>query len=104
MHKALLNGVARIGSARSDRLALAEDRTNHLKWLTVILLGVITQIAVAVVHLDKPRAQAAALTIFSFAVIVTLTLIAAQEQPFAGAVQISAAPIENFLDTAAPKP
>lgn len=101
VHSALLAGVARLGSARSDRLALAEDRTNGLKWLTVVLLGVITQISIGLVHLDKPRAQIASLTVFSSAVIVALTLIAAQEQPYGGVVQVSPFPIADFLDTTA---
>jgi len=103
VHTALLNGVARIGSARTDRLALSDDRTNKYKWLTVFVLGIITQVALGLVHLDKPRAQVTALTVFSFAVIVTLTLIATQEHPFAGAVQVSPAPLQNFLDSIAIK-
>jgi len=99
VHTALLNGVARTGSARTDRLALSDDRTNQYKWLTVILLGIITQVAIGLVHLDKPRAQIASLAVFSFAVIVTLTLLAAQEHPFAGVVQVPATAIQNFLDS-----
>jgi len=103
VHTALLNGVARIGSARTDRLALSDDRTSQFKWLTVFILGIITQIALGVVHLEKPRAQVTALTIFSFAAIVTLTLIATQEHPFAGAVQVSPAPLQNFLESISAK-
>jgi hypothetical protein len=96
---ALLNAVARLGSARSDRMALAEDKTNELKWLTVLILGIITQISIGLVHLDKPRAQAAALTVFSSAAIVALTLIAAQEEPYSGIVRVSPSQITDFLDT-----
>jgi hypothetical protein len=102
LHTALLASVARLGSARSDRLALSEDRTNGLKWLTVLLLGIITQISIGLVHLDKPRAQLASLAVFSGAVIVTLTLIAAQEQPYGGVVQVSPAPIADFLSATVP--
>ncbi len=98
INTALLAAVARLGSARSDRMALAEDKTNELKWLTVLLLGIITQISIGLVHLDKPRPQAAALTVFSSAVIVALTLIAAQEEPYSGIVRVSPAPISDFTD------
>jgi hypothetical protein len=101
VHSALLASVARLGSARSDRLALSEDRTNGLKWLTVLLLGTITQISIAIVHLEKPRAQAASLAVFSSAVIIALTLIAAQELPYSGPVQISPTQISDFLNTPA---
>jgi len=101
---ALLAGVARIGSARSDRLALAEDHTNELKWLTVLILGIITQVAIALVHIERSRAQAAALTVFTVALVAALSLVAEQEQPFAGAVQVSPAPIASVLALIAPKP
>ena len=98
VNSALLAAVARLGSARSDRMALAEDKTNQLKWLTVLILGIITQVSIGLVHLDKPRAQAASLTVFSTAVIVALTLIAAQEEPYSGIVSVSPSPISDFID------
>jgi hypothetical protein len=39
VHAALLNAPVRVGTARSDRLALASDRTNDVKWI-LVLLGV----------------------------------------------------------------
>jgi hypothetical protein len=103
VHNALLNTGIRLRDARADRLALASDRTNEVKWATVLILGVLTQIALAFVHLDKPRAQIAAIGLFSIAAIVALGLIALQEQPFDGAIFISSEPIEAVLKaTAAP--
>jgi uncharacterized membrane protein HdeD (DUF308 family) len=97
VHTALLDTVIRIREARSVRLALASDRTNDLKWATVLILGVITQIAIALVHLERPRAQLAALVVFSAAAIVALGLIALQEQPFDGAIRISPDPLLEAL-------
>ncbi len=94
VHTALLNSAVRVGTARSDRLALAVDTTNDLKWIVVIVLGIFTQIGIALVHLDRPRAFIAALVVFSSAAIVALGFIALQEYPFYGPLQISAAPIE----------
>jgi len=93
VHAALLNSALRIGTARNDRLALSADHTNDLKWLVVIALGLITQIAIALVHLDKPRAFVASLVVFSTAVVVALGIIAMQEYPFDGSFQVSPAPI-----------
>ena len=83
----------------TERLAIAGDQTNQIKWLTVFALGALTQIAIGLVHLERPRAQLAALALFSLAVVVVLGLIAMQEQPFAGAVQVSSAPLQEFLET-----
>lgn len=98
-HSALLNAVIRIRDARADRLALASDRTNDIKWLTVLILGVITQFAIALVHLERPRAHGAGVTVFSLGAIVALGLIALQEHPFSGAIRVSPAPLENALAT-----
>ena len=49
------------------------------------------------VHLDKPRAMLAALTVFATGAIVALGLIALQEHPFNGAFRVSPAPLERLL-------
>lgn len=101
VHNALLNTALRVRDARSDRLALASDRTNDLKWAVVLILGVITQVAIGLVHLERPRAQVAAIVVFSTAAVVALGLIALQEQPFYGAIRISPAPLQQVLATMA---
>jgi hypothetical protein len=97
VHTALMNSALRARDARADRLSLAWDRTNDLKWTIVLILGVITQIAIGLVHLERPRAQVAALVVFSTAAVITLGLIALQEQPFAGPIRTSPEPIEQVL-------
>lgn len=97
VHAALLNSAFRVGTARADRLSLSSDRTNDLKWISVLILGVITQVALALVHLERPRAMLAALAVFSTAAIVALGLIALQEHPFQGTFQVSPAPLQRLL-------
>jgi hypothetical protein len=92
-HAALLNATVRAGTARNVRLSLASDLTNDLKWLVVITLGLFTQIAIGLVHLDKPRAFITSLVVFAGAVVMTLGIIALQEYPFEGSFQVSPAPI-----------
>src|SRR6185312_9368363 len=101
-HNALLNTALRVRDARAERLSLASDHTNDVKWVTLLILGVLTQIALAFVHLEKPRAQLTAIAIFSIAAVVALGLVALQEQPFDGALRISSAPIQEVLKTTAP--
>lgn len=90
----LLTAAVRVGTARNDRIALSADHTNDLKWLVVIALGLITQVAIALVHLERPRAFFASLSVFSTAAVVTLGILALQEYPFDGTFQISPAPIK----------
>ena len=97
VHTALLSLVMQISALRSQRLALAADGSSTLKWGIVLLLGVVTQVALGLVHLDRPRPQLAAVALFSVASVVALGLIAMQEWPFSGVVQISAAPMHDAL-------
>jgi hypothetical protein len=97
VHAALLTAAVRVGTARSERLAIAADRTNDLKWEIVLILGVMTQVAVGLVHLAKRNPHIAALTVFSISAVATLGLIALQEHPFAGAVQVSSASYVQLL-------
>lgn len=99
VHGAVLNAVLRLGEARSTRISLASDRTNELKWISVLILGVLTQVSLALVHLEKPRAQLTAILLFSSAAIVALGLIALQEQPFDGAIRISPDTVAEVLKT-----
>lgn len=102
LHNNLLRSVINIRDARADRLSLASDRTNSLKWATVLLLAMFTQLAIALVHLEQPRPQAAALFVFSLAVVITLGLIAMQEHPFQGALRISSAPLQKAISMILP--
>lgn len=95
---ALLGAVIRIRDARADRLALASDQTNDIKWLTVLALGIVTQIAVALVHLDKPRAKIAAMAVFTLGAVIALGLVALQEYPFSGHMRVSPVPIERAAE------
>lgn len=93
VHAALLNAAVRVGTARSDHLALSSDRTNDLKWTMVLILGVMTQISIGLVHLKRCGANITALAVFSIAVVFALGLLALQERPFDGTFRISAAPV-----------
>jgi hypothetical protein len=102
VHAALLTAAVRIGTARSDRLALSSDRTNDLKWAIVIILGVMTQISIGLVHLKRRGANVTALAVFSISVVFALGMLAMQERPFDGAFRISAAPVQVLLKLQGP--
>jgi len=96
VHAAIVNATVHAGTLRNVRLALAGDYTNDLKWLVVIALGLFTQLAIGLVHLDRFRAFVASLVVFSGAVVIALGIIALQEYPFEGTFQVSPAPIETI--------
>lgn len=97
VHNALVGAILRVTAARSDRLVLASGQFDELKWSFVLLLGVIGQIGVAVVHLERPRPQVLALCVFTASAIGALTLLGICEEPYQGSHQVSPAPLEALL-------
>jgi hypothetical protein len=95
---ALLDTVLKLRSSRHDRLAMSGDRSDRTKWAAVVFLALITQMAIGIVHIERPRAQVAALSIFSLAVIVTLGLVAIRERPFDGPLRFSSEPLAEALE------
>jgi hypothetical protein len=92
---ALFDTVLKLRSARDDRLSMSGDRTDRTKWAAVLILALITQTAIGIVHLERPKAQLAALSIFSAAVVITLGLIAIRERPFDGPLRFSSDPVQE---------
>jgi hypothetical protein len=101
VHSAFVTLALRATAARSDRLALSSQQSDDLRWLTVLLLCLITQIGIGMVHLERPRAHIAAVSLFSLAAVVALGLIAMQESPFDGAIRVSSAPLQRALNAVA---
>ena len=97
IQRTMLDMVLRIRAAHEDRVVLSNDRTVATKWAAVMLLALITQVAIAVVHLEKPRPQLAALLIFTFAAVSLLGLLAEHESPFEPPVFIPPGPIIDVL-------
>jgi hypothetical protein len=101
----LLTGTAlEIRSARNTRLALSQDHSENVKWWSVLVLALMSQVSVAVVHLERARPQIAALAILTVSLVVVTGLLAAHELPFAAPLEISPAPIAHVLDVVPASP
>jgi hypothetical protein len=85
-------------TARNTRLALSQDQSENVKWLSVLALAVMSQVSVALVHLERARAQIAAITVLTVSLVMIIGLLAAHESPFAPPLAISPAPIIHVLD------
>jgi|tagenome__1003787_1003787.scaffolds.fasta_scaffold20636750_1 hypothetical protein len=94
---ALLNAVERISAARSARLVLMQAPNDTPRWVAVLLLALLTQISVAVAHLDRARSQIVALSLSTAAAIIALAMVAMLERPFDGADQISPDPLQRAI-------
>jgi hypothetical protein len=96
---AMLGGLVEVRQARLARFSLAGDMSALINWLATIMLGIFTQIAVAIVQLDKMRPQALALFVFTTAFATTVALIGLGEKPFSGRA-IDDSPIRAALASA----
>jgi hypothetical protein len=97
VQRTMLDMVLKIRVAHEDRLQLSYDRTAVTKWVAVLLLALLTQLAIALVHLERPRPQAIALFIFTLAAVSLLGLLAVHEAPFEPPIFIPPGPIADVL-------
>lgn len=88
----------KLRETRSNRLKLSTDNTETIKWASVICLALIAQISIASVHLERRGPQIVALTIFTSAMIVLLSLIALHELPFAPPFVVKPTPLSDLLN------
>lgn len=91
---ALLDAVMNLRTARGDRLALSDAQGDQSKWLTLLVLAGLTLVALGLVHLEKPWAQATTLVVFSTAIVTTLGVIALHERPFDGPLALQPTPLQ----------
>ena len=101
VHGSLVQLVIKAAEARAERLALNSRFSGAIRWATVLLLCLMTQLAIGMVHLERPRAHIAAVTIFLLAAIIALGLIAIQEYPFDGPLSVPPTPLERLIKAAA---
>ena len=93
----LVAEVLRIREARSGRLALRSDPADDLKWGGALGLALVAQVGIASVHLERARAQALALAIYTAGLVIMLGVVAMCERPFHGSHIVSPAPLRELL-------
>ncbi len=100
MHYGLVELGIQAATARADRIALNSRQADEIKWVAVLLLGLLTQLSISMVHLDRAPACIAAVAVFSLAAVIALGAIAMQEAPFDGPLRIEPTPLERVLKEA----
>lgn len=94
---AVIDTVLRLRAAREQRLSLANAFSNERKWMAVLLMGLLTQMGIAVTHLDRARTQLLAQAIFAAVAVTSLSLVAEYEKPFQPPNATSAQPLIDLL-------
>src|SRR6476469_9114516 len=68
--------------ARRQRIVISESSLGTVKWVGILLQGLCTLVAFAIVHSDNRLARALTLTLFAIGVAMSVLLIAAYSRPF----------------------
>jgi hypothetical protein len=91
--QALIDTYLRVNLARETRLSIVSFDIHPARWFAVLFLGFLVQIAVAFVHLSKPKALIAAMTIATTTVLIPICMITLTfSTPFSGMISISNTP------------
>ena len=80
--------VATEASARRQRIIISQSEVGPVKWAAILLMGLCTLIAIAVVHSDNRLACAMAVTLFATGIALSSLLIAACSRPFTGEISV----------------
>ena len=75
--------------ARRQRIVVSQSAVGRVKWAGILLQGLCTLIAIAMVHSDNRLACAIAMTLFATGIALSLLLIAAYSRPFTGEISVS---------------
>ena len=70
--------------ARRQRIVISESAVGAVKWAGILLQGLCTLVAIAMVHSDNRRACAMTLMLFATGIALSVLLIAAYSRPFTG--------------------
>jgi FtsH-binding integral membrane protein len=70
--------------ARRQRIVISESAVGTVKWVGILLQGLCTLVAIAMVHSDNRLACAITSTLFATGIALSVLLIAAYSRPFTG--------------------
>jgi Protein of unknown function (DUF4239) len=74
--------------ARRQRIVVSQSAVGTVKWARILLQGLCTLVAIAMVHSDNRLTCAIALTLFATGIALSLLLIAAYSRPFTGEISV----------------
>ena len=74
--------------ARRQRIVISESALGTVKWVGILLQGLCTLVAIAMVHSDNRLACAITLTLFATGIALSVLLIAAYSRPFTGEISV----------------
>ncbi len=95
---AMLAAFHEIKMARAERLHLEGTHSDKSKWIAVILMGLLVQVAMAFAAPYEPKGQLTGLVIFSAAFSITLAALAIHENPLLESQSIPVEALSRSVD------
>jgi len=86
--------------ARRQRIVVSQSTVGRVKWAGILLQGLCTLVAIAMVHSDNRLSCAIALTLFATGIALSLLLIAAYSRPFTGEISVRPDLLKQVLTSA----
>lgn len=84
----MVNALQMALDARRQRIVVSQSSVGRVKWAGILLQGLCTLVAIAMVHSDNRLTCAIALTLFATGIALSLLLIAAYSRPFTGEISV----------------
>lgn len=92
--KALMNAIQIVNDGRKARLSFVTFDVHPIRWYAIIALAILTQMAVTLVHIAKPRALLLSLSICTITLLIPICTIALTlSSPYVGMIAISNGPL-----------
>lgn len=82
VRNSLLTAGRELLRAHDNRIYLASDMTAPVKWLSIVILGILTQIALLLVHVGNRRGLRISIALFTVAFSFCLFVMAVFDAPF----------------------
>ncbi|CAK0747520.1 DUF4239 domain-containing protein [Azospirillaceae bacterium] len=98
VHRLMLEQVVDVRAMRELRIVLSQTHINPLKWMGVAFLGLLTMIAIAMVHVDQPpRGEILAILLFASSAAPTAAIVLVQGNPYQAPAAVTAEPLAKLL-------
>ena len=88
--------------ARRQRIVISQSTLATVKWVGILLQGLCTLVAFAVVHSDNRLARTLTMALFATGIALSVLLIAAYGRPFSGEISIGPEVLKQVIASEVP--
>ncbi len=93
----MLDAFVQLREKRQVRVIIAENRSFTIKWHAMILFGILTQLAIAITHINRPKPMLLAQLVFGLALSTCLSILLMNEFPFSALNPIPSEPLRTAM-------